>query len=104
MFPADPIHDWVEEQHRYGIWLLLIRESTLEAEPDLISDFGIYGSRAVGMQLLDPAGRTKRFVLSFDFEGRRASRTNVATPIGLRRFLPKPPRTPALSEYLSSRR
>ena len=46
----------------------LLRESNVGTESDLLNDFGIYGNRAVGMQLADPAGRTIRFVLSFDFE------------------------------------
>jgi hypothetical protein len=46
LFPIEPIHNWLEEQHRHGI----------------------YGSRAIGIQVADPAGRTMRFVLSFDFD------------------------------------
>lgn len=68
LFPVDPIHSWLDEQHRYGIWLRLLRESAVGADTDLLNDFGIYGNRAVGMQLADPAGRTIRFILSFDFE------------------------------------
>jgi len=68
LFPTEPLHEWLEEQHRHGIWIRLVRESELGTETDLLTDFGIYGSRAVGMQLADPAGRTIRFVLSFDFE------------------------------------
>ncbi len=67
-FPCDPIHSWVDEQHRHGIWLRLLRESSVQSEPELLSDYGIYGNRAVGMQRLDVSGRTVRFVLSFDFE------------------------------------
>lgn len=66
--PLEPLLTWIDEQHRYGIWLRLVRESALSLEPELISDFGIYGSRAVGMQQLDSAGRTVRFELSFDFD------------------------------------
>ena len=68
LFPVDPIHAWLEEQHRHGIWVKLVRESQLVSEADLVTDLGIYGSRAVGIQVADPAGRTIRFVLSFDFE------------------------------------
>lgn len=67
-FPVEPIQTWLDQQYRHGIWLRLIRESQLAGESDLLSDFGIYGSRAVGMQLADAAGRTVRFELSFDFE------------------------------------
>lgn len=67
-FPVEPIQTWLDQQYRHGIWLRLVRESQLAGESDLLSDFGIYGSRAVGMQLADAAGRTVRFELSFDFE------------------------------------
>lgn len=68
LFPIEPLHEWLEQQHRHGIWIRLVRESALGNDTDLLTDFGIYGNRAVGMQLADPAGRTIRFVLSFDFE------------------------------------
>ena len=67
-FPVEPIHDWLEEQHRHGIWVRLVRESQLLSEANLVTDLGIYGSRAVGIQVADSAGRTIRFVLSFDFD------------------------------------
>ena len=67
LFPTEPLHSWLEQQHRYGIWLRLVRESALENDTDLLCDFGIYGSRAVGLQTADPAGRTIRFVLNFNF-------------------------------------
>ena len=44
------LHSWLDVQHRHGIWLRLVRESALENDTDLLSDFGIYGSRAVGFQ------------------------------------------------------
>lgn len=68
LFPIEPLHSWLDEQHRHGIWLRLVRESALGTESDLLTDFGIYGNRAVGMQSADPSGRTIRFVLSFDFD------------------------------------
>ncbi|MCC7334650.1 MAG: hypothetical protein IT422_06120 [Pirellulaceae bacterium] len=68
VFPVEPIHAWLEEQHRHGIWIRLVRESKIRDEADLLADFGIYGSRAVGIQIADPAGRTLRFQLSFDFD------------------------------------
>ena len=42
-FPVKPIHRWIDQQHRYGIWIELVRESDLIGEPHLIADFGIYG-------------------------------------------------------------
>lgn len=65
--PVEPVHGWLDEQHRRGIWIGLVRESALQSEPELVTDLGIYGNRAVGLQLADPAGRTVRFLLSFDF-------------------------------------
>ena len=67
LFPVEPLHSWLEQQHRYGISVRLLRESLLENDIDLLCDFGIYGSRAVGIQHADPAGRTVRFVLDFNF-------------------------------------
>ncbi len=68
LFPEEPIQSWLEEQHRHGIWVRLVRESALGNEADLLIDFGIYGNRAVGIQVADPTGRTVRFVLSFNFD------------------------------------
>lgn len=71
--PDEPVLSWIDEQQRSGIRVSLIRESRLSEEPELLNDFGIYGNRALGMQRLDAAGRTTRFILSFDFdEVRRA--------------------------------
>lgn len=67
-FPVEPLHSWLDIQHRHGIWIRLLRESAVGADSELLNDFGIYGNRAVGMQIADPAGRTIRFVLNFDFE------------------------------------
>lgn len=66
-FPSDEILSWADEQHRHAIWVGLVRESALGGEPDLPSDFGIYGYRAVGIQELDDQARTARFRLSFEF-------------------------------------
>ena len=66
--PVDSIHRWIDEQARHGIAVGLVRESALKLEPQLTADFGIYGHRAVGRQMLDAAGRTTRFVLSFNEE------------------------------------
>jgi len=67
-FPVEPVHVWLDQQYRHGIWIRLVRESQLAGETDLVFDFGIYGTRAVGRQLADMTGRTIRFDLSFDFE------------------------------------
>ncbi len=64
--PTDAIQVWLQEQHDHGLHLVLVRESALHGEPDLLADFGIYGDRAVGTQELDEQSRTIRFTLSFD--------------------------------------
>ena len=66
-FPVAPIHRWIDEQHRQGIWIEIVKESTLAKEPELIVDFGIYGFRAVGKQVADSSGRTTKFTLSFEY-------------------------------------
>lgn len=76
LFPVDPIHSWLDEQHRHGIRVRVLRESDVGTDTDLLNDFGIYGNRAVGMQLVDPTGRTIRFVLSFDFEKLRQAESH----------------------------
>ncbi len=68
LFPVDPIHAWIDEQCRHGIALRVVRESALATEPEVVSDLGIYGTRAVGRQQLDPSGHTMRFILSFDVD------------------------------------
>lgn len=64
--PAAPICSWLQEQHDHGLHLVLVRESALRGEPDLLADFGIYGDRAVGTQEVDEHSRTVRFTLTFD--------------------------------------
>jgi hypothetical protein len=64
--PEGEVRTWINEQHKHGIWVILVRENDLIHEPELRADFGIYGSRAVGTQELDDRSRTVRFTLSFD--------------------------------------
>lgn len=66
-FPLEPLQQWIDQQYNHGIWIRLVRQSTIASESDLLVDLGIYGSRAVGYQELDEHGRTVRFMLSFDF-------------------------------------
>ena len=75
-FPTKTIRRWIDQQHRYGIWIELVRESDLEAEPHLIADFGIYGFRAVGRQVTDSSGRTTRFTLSFEYSDVQEAEAN----------------------------
>lgn len=71
--PVERVRQWIAEQFTAGIDIRLVRESALVSEPNLISDMGIYGSRAVGIQTLDSTCRTTRFSLSFDFEQVKAA-------------------------------
>ena len=66
--PLQPIRNWLKEQHHHGITLRVVRLSAILNEPELQTDFGIYGSRAVGFQELSLSSKTTRFLLSFDFE------------------------------------
>ena len=75
-FPDKNIRRWIDQQHRYGIWIELVRESDLESEPHLIADFGIYGFRAVGRQVSDSSGRTTRFTLSFEYSDVQEAEAN----------------------------
>lgn len=64
--PSADVLPWIDEQHRHGVWVVLVREGDLAGEPGLRADFGIYGERAVGTQELDDRSRTTRFTLCFD--------------------------------------
>jgi len=72
--PAAEVLAWVEEQHNNGIRIRLVRESDVAGEPDLLSDIGVYGNRAFGVQELDDRCRTIRFVLHFDPQAARLAR------------------------------
>jgi len=67
MEPVEPFAKWLDAQVRNGIWISVVRDSMLVGDPDLLTDFGLYGNRAVGFQQVDDQGRTVRFSLSFDF-------------------------------------
>jgi hypothetical protein len=64
--PAPSILPWIEEQHRHGLWIGLLRQSELGLESDLLLDMGLYGERALGVQELDEHCRTLRFTLDLD--------------------------------------
>jgi len=68
VWPVESLRQWIHEQYACGIHVSFVRESALTAEPDLLADIGIYGSRAVGTQELDEHARTIRFRLEFDFD------------------------------------
>ena len=82
--PGNSIRRWLEEQHYRGISLALVRESDLVNEPDLLRDFGIYGTRATGEQELDEQSRTVRFELRFDEPGIRLADRPLGTAQTLR--------------------
>jgi hypothetical protein len=71
LVPGGLIGRWIEEQHNHGFWILLVRESAVAAELELLADIGIYGMRAVGVHDLDERSRTVRFILMFDPEAIR---------------------------------
>lgn len=71
--PDERIRQWIHEQSSYGVDVRLVRESDLHSESDLITDMGIYGSRAVGFQQLDDQSRTVRFTLRFDIDAINAA-------------------------------
>lgn len=65
--PVEPLSEWLNTQVQHGIMVSLVRDSILHGDTDLRADFGLYGNRAVGHQVLDDQGRTVHFRLSFDF-------------------------------------
>jgi hypothetical protein len=67
--PAKVICRWIEDQYKRGIVIRLVRESEIEAEPELLRDFGIYGHRATGQLELDEQCRAERFTLDFTPNG-----------------------------------
>lgn len=70
-FPVPAILVRLKEQELRNILVSVVREEDLAKDPDLKSDFAIYGDRAMGRQELDDRSRTVRFVLSFDDTSRR---------------------------------
>jgi hypothetical protein len=58
----------LKENVRSKIKVFVIRESSLCNDQDLLADFGIYGSHAVGYQVLDGRHRTHRFTIQFNFD------------------------------------
>jgi hypothetical protein len=63
--PANVICQWIEQQHKRGVVIRLLRESQIEGESELLCDFGIYGDRATGVLELDDQCHTVRFTLDF---------------------------------------
>jgi hypothetical protein len=74
LIPEGQLGQWIDEQHNHGVWVCLVRESQVAQEPDLLTDTGIYGNRAVGIQELDDRSRTLRFILQFDAHAIRLAR------------------------------
>ena len=65
--PNAPVRGWLQQQARHGLAVRVVRQSLLRLEPDLLTDLGIYGNRALGFQEIDEQGQTLRFTLTFDF-------------------------------------
>lgn len=63
--PSIELFRWIQQQHKHGIDVGLIRLSELDEESSLACDIGIYGDSAVGRQETDFEGRTTRFELNF---------------------------------------
>jgi hypothetical protein len=66
--PSTSILRWLDKQHKYGVRLSLVRESSLATERDVIRDMGIYGSHVVGYHDFVGSSRTNRFMLKFSFD------------------------------------
>ncbi len=67
--PHETVRQWIHQQTVCGIWIKVVRESTLRDEPGLVRDIGIYGSRALGVQQLDESGtRTRIFTITFGYD------------------------------------
>ena len=66
--PVERVQEWLIEQHHHGISIYLVRDFELSGEAELFVDMGIYGSRAVGVQVVDDHGNTRRFTLQFGME------------------------------------
>jgi hypothetical protein len=62
------VTELLRENVRSKIKVLVIRESSLRNDQDLLADFGIYGSHAVGYQVIDGRHRTHRFTIQFNFD------------------------------------
>ena len=63
--PSKDIFGPIVVQSQRGIEVSLVRTTSLEEEPALCCDLGIYGEDAVGLQDTDSQGRTVRFELRF---------------------------------------
>jgi hypothetical protein len=72
-WPVESLRQWLHEQYVRGIDLFYVRESELRHEPDLLTDCGLYGSRAYGVQQLDDRGQTECFTLCFDLQAVQAA-------------------------------
>jgi hypothetical protein len=64
--PTEAILPWIEQQHNHGLRISVIRESEVTAEPDLLADFGIFGTCAWAAWELDDRGRVLAVSLHFD--------------------------------------
>lgn len=62
------VTELLKEHIRSKIKVFAIRESSLSNDQDLLADFGIYGSHAVGYQVMDGRHRTHRFTIQFNFD------------------------------------
>jgi hypothetical protein len=93
--PAAEVLPWLEAQNDHGLRVRLVRESAVGLQPDLLSDFTVFGDRACGVHELDERGCVRRFVLHFNpaavrLEKERWQRLSLLTAT-LRNLLDEPP-------------
>ena len=65
--PVASVLKWIQAHRQNNIPMSIIRETALVNDQDLLADFGIYGSHALGKQIFDEHNRTNQFILKFDF-------------------------------------
>ena len=66
LHPQESLRTWVECQHDHGIWVGLVRESQIAHVSDLLSEFGIFGDRALAVREHNDEQLSIPYVLSFD--------------------------------------
>ena len=69
--PSAGLLRWIMSQQHKDVTSRLVRLAELDEESDLVGDFGIYGSDAVGKQTVDFEGKTQSYEISFDADRMR---------------------------------
>ena len=93
--PVGSVVKWIQAHRQHNIPINIIRETALVNDQDLLVDFGIYGSHALGKQIFDEHNRTSQFILQFDFtavaEADRNWERLLAYSITSQQLLDRPP-------------